>query len=89
MVALPGEIFVELGQAIKLASPYPITIIAELANGSIGYVPDRRAYPQGAYEVISARVAEGSGEKMAEAAIDMLIEHHKTVTGDHPGSWKR
>ena len=88
-VALPGEIFVELGQAIKLASPYPITIIAELANGSIGYVPDRRAYPQGAYEVISARVPEGSGEKMAEAAIDMLIEHHKTVTGDHPGSWKR
>jgi hypothetical protein len=86
-VALPGEIFVELGQAIKLASPYPITIIAELANGSIGYVPDRRAYPQGAYEVISARVTEGSGEKMVDAAVAMLIEHHKNVVGDHPGNW--
>ena len=88
-VALPGEIFVELGKALKLASPYPITIIAELANGSIGYIPDRRAFPQGAYEVISTRAVEGSGERMVEAAIEMLIEHHKNVAGDHPGSWKR
>src|SRR5262249_4319897 len=34
-VSLPGEIFVELGLAIKKASPFPCTMIAELANGSI------------------------------------------------------
>jgi hypothetical protein len=31
-VALPGEIFTELGLAIKLGSPFPLTVVAELAN---------------------------------------------------------
>ena len=53
-VSLPGEIFVELGLAIKQDSPFPHTVIAELANGAIGYIPSRRAYAQGNYEVVSA-----------------------------------
>jgi hypothetical protein len=76
-VGLPGEIFVEHGKAIKIASPFKYTVIAELANGSVGYVPDRKAYPEGAYEVISARVAPGGGEAMAQAAIDMLIQAYR------------
>jgi hypothetical protein len=71
-VSLPGEIFVELGQAVKKGSPYPHTLIAELANGSIGYVPDKSAYPQGNYEVVSARCAAGSGEMLVEAAVRLL-----------------
>lgn len=71
-VSLPGEIFVELGLAIKRASPYPNTLIAELANGSIGYVPNRPAYAEGNYEVVSARCAEGSGELLVEAAGRLL-----------------
>ena len=69
-VSLPGEIFVELGLAIKQDSPFPNTIIAELANGSIGYIPSRRAYAQGNYEVVSARCAEGSGERLVDAACE-------------------
>lgn len=72
IVALPGEIFVELGLALKKASPFKHTIIAELANGSIGYVPDSAAYPQGNYEVVSARCAQGSGEMLVEAALKLL-----------------
>ncbi|MGP0063301.1 MAG: hypothetical protein ACLQGP_06810 [Isosphaeraceae bacterium] len=71
-VSLPGEIFVELGLAIKQDSPFPRTIIAELANGSIGYIPARRAYAQGNYEVISARCAEGSGERLVDTAVGLL-----------------
>jgi hypothetical protein len=71
-VSLPGEIFVELGLAIHKVSPFRSTIIAELANGSVGYVPTKRAYAQGNYEVVSARVAEGSGEKLVESAIRQL-----------------
>lgn len=71
-VSLPGEIFVELGLAIKQDSPYPHTIIAELANGAIGYIPSARAYPQGNYEPVSARCAQGSGEKLVAAAVRML-----------------
>lgn len=71
-VSLPGEIFVQLGLAIKDASPFALTSIHELANGSIGYVPTRQAYAQGNYEVISARCGEGSGEMMVDSAISQL-----------------
>jgi hypothetical protein len=71
-VALPGEIFVELGMEIKRRSPFRQTIVAELANGSPGYIPNRKAYAEGAYEVVSARVAEGSGEFLVEAAVKLL-----------------
>lgn len=73
-VSLPGEIFVELGLAIKAASPFRHTFIAELANGSIGYIPNRSAYAEGNYEVVSARCAEGSGELLVEAAVRLLKE---------------
>jgi neutral ceramidase len=76
-VGLPGEIFAELGMAIKMASPFRYTVVAELANGSIGYVPNRKAYPEGAYEAVSARCAAGSGEMLAEAAVRLLIEAHR------------
>jgi len=71
-VSLPGEIFVELGLSIKAASPFAQTHIAELANGSIGYIPNRSAYAEGNYEVVSARCAEGSGEILVQAAVKML-----------------
>lgn len=74
MVALPGEIFVELGLALKKASPFKHTLIAELANGSVGYVPNKEAYPQGNYEVVSARCEAGSGEKLVEVALKLLGE---------------
>ena len=75
-VSLPGEIFVELGLAIKEASPFKHTIIAELANGSVGYIPTKRAYAEGNYEPISARCAAGSGEMLVEAALRMLKQLH-------------
>lgn len=76
-VSLPGEIFVELGLAIKQGSPFQQTIVAELANGAIGYIPSRRAYAQGNYEVVSARCAEGSGERLVDAAVGLLKELHR------------
>lgn len=71
-VSLPGEIFVQLGLDIKAGSPFKNTIIAELANGAIGYVPNRVAYPQGNYEVVSARCAAGSGELLVDSALKQL-----------------
>jgi hypothetical protein len=71
-VSLPGEMFVELGLAIKQASPFRHTLIAELANGSIGYIPNSPAYLEGNYEPISARCAAGSGEMLVESAVRQL-----------------
>jgi hypothetical protein len=72
-VGMPGEIFVGLGKSLKALSPFPHTMLHELANGAIGYVPDRSAYPQGAYEVVSTRLAPGGGERMVDSAIRQLI----------------
>jgi hypothetical protein len=73
-VALPGEIFVELGLAIKKRSPFAQTFVIELANENIGYVPDRRSYAEGNYEPESARCAAGSGEKLVDVAVKLLTE---------------
>jgi hypothetical protein len=78
-VALPGEIFTELGLAIKLASPFAWTAIVTLANDSPGYIPDRKAHAHGAYEPLSARVAPGSGEMLVDAATRALVEHRHWV----------
>lgn len=74
IVSLPAEVFTEIGMYIKSRSPYPYTIITELTNGAIGYVPDRKAYIEGNYEVITSRVAPGSGEILAENALRMLYQ---------------
>jgi neutral ceramidase len=76
-VSLPGEIFVERGLAIKKHSPFRSTFIAELANGSIGYIQDRRSYAEGNYEPESARPAPGSGEALVAAALRLLDAAHK------------
>lgn len=76
-VSLPGEIFVEIGLDIQRASPFRYTMIAELANGSIGYVPNRSAYAEGNYEVVSARCGEGSGEMLVAAAVELLRQLQK------------
>ena len=73
-VGLPGEIFVELGAAIKRSSPFPLTIVAELAHGPVTYIPNEAAFAQGNYEVVSSRAAMGSGEKLVAAAKQLLVE---------------
>ena len=71
-VALPGEVFVELGLSIKAASPFRQTNIVELANGVGYYIPNRSAYAEGQYEVISSRYAAGAGEMLVTEAIRQL-----------------
>lgn len=75
-VSLPGEIFVQLGLSIKDGSPFKLTMIVELANGAIGYIPTKVAYAEGNYEVVSARCAAGSGEELVAAALKQLREQH-------------
>ncbi|MDB6030611.1 MAG: hypothetical protein JWM16_949 [Verrucomicrobiales bacterium] len=72
IVGLPGEIFAELGLAIKKASPFKNTFIVELCNDDIGYVPTRKAYEEGGYEPTNSSVKPGGGEMLVEAAIRLL-----------------
>jgi hypothetical protein len=82
VVFLPGEIFVQLGLAIKQASPFKTTLIIELANcAETLYVPTRVAYVGGGYEAINSAVKPGSGEMLAEAAVRLLGEIAGEVSG--------
>jgi hypothetical protein len=74
IVTLPAEIFVELGLAIKAASPFETTLVIELANDSLGYIPTKKAFAEGSYEIVNSRVEAGSGERLVEAAIGLLKE---------------
>lgn len=51
LIAIPGELFVDIGLIIKKASPYPYTFIIEMANGSTCYLPTRKAFEKGGYEL--------------------------------------
>ena len=73
-MTLPGEMFVEYGLTIKNFSPFANTLIVELANNSVSYVPNKKAFSQGGYEVENSRLAPGGGEMLAAAAIQMLNE---------------
>ncbi len=74
IVGLPGEIFTELSMAIKEASPFKTTLVIELSDSHIAYVPTKRAFSQGSYETINSRLAPGGGEMMVESAIRLLNE---------------
>jgi hypothetical protein len=74
-VGMPGDAFVELGLAVKRSSPYLYTIVSEQSgSGAISYVPNRKAFPEGHYEVISARFRPGGAELLADTAIRLLTE---------------
>lgn len=75
LVGYPGDSFVELGLAIKQNSPFAFTFVSEQSgNGSISYIPNEKAFPEGSYEVDSARIAPGGGEVLATAASRLLTE---------------
>jgi hypothetical protein len=75
LVFLPGEVFVELGLAIKQASPYPTTMVVELSQCvETVYIPTRAAYAGGSYEVTNSNLQPGDGEMLVEAALGLLRE---------------
>ena len=76
LVALPGELFAELGLDIKKRSPFATTIVVELSNDYPGYIPTRRGFAEGSYEPANSKVVPGGGELLAETAVQVLTELH-------------
>jgi neutral ceramidase len=73
IVGFPGEMFAEFGLNLKEDSPFPITIVAELANGAYTYIPNRVAYEEGNYEPTSSRLPAGGGEMLMDSAFEQLL----------------
>jgi hypothetical protein len=74
VVTLPGQVFVELGLALKEASPFTNTIIITLANNHEECIPLRKAYTEGSYEIVYSRIEANGGEKLVQTALSMLNE---------------
>ena len=75
MVFLPGEPFVEIGLAIRKASPFPFTAVMGYSEDYIGYIPTDRAFENGGYEVKPgrwSRLAPGSEAIVCNEAIRLL-----------------
>jgi hypothetical protein len=75
-VAVPAEVFVEIGLRVKQMSR-PRAYIIGITNGYIGYLPNRASYPAGGYEVVSARVNENSEDELVRGILDL----EKTLFG--------
>lgn len=74
IVGLPGEVFVDLGLAIKKASPFATTLVVELCHDAPGYIPTKKAFAEGSYETVNSRIAPGGGEMMVDATVRLLKE---------------
>jgi neutral ceramidase len=75
-VGLPGEIFVEIGLAIRAESPAPHTFVIGLANDALGYIPtDKALQEEGGYETwarTGAPIGTGAEGLLIGAAGDLL-----------------
>jgi hypothetical protein len=72
LVGVPGELFTELGLAIKEKSPLAHTLIITHANDAVGYIPSTKGYEEGGYQPFNTTVGKGSGEMIAAKALEML-----------------
>lgn len=59
LVAIPAEVFVEVGLGVRSQSPFARTMPVSCANGVIGYIPTPEAMAQGTYECSFAPVIYG------------------------------
>lgn len=75
LVAIPGELFLELGEAIR-AAVGPDVIVLGYTNGYLGYLPARSTPPT--YETLVSPVRAGSGEQVVDAAVQVA----RSVTGE-------
>lgn len=71
LVAVPGELYNELGARIKHSSERFVLLLG-YTNGYVGYLPAQAAYAELDYEVLMSPFAPGAGERLAETLESLL-----------------
>jgi hypothetical protein len=82
IVAVPCEVFAEIGLEIKRRSPFKTTFIIELANGYNGYLPTPKQHDLGGYETWRSGwsyLERDASTIITETTLEMLkaISHNK------------
>jgi neutral ceramidase len=74
VVALPGEVFYEIGEGIARRMAADPVCVAAYCHGYIGYIPTPESYSQGGYEVDESHRYVGLWRVSPDAA--SLLEQH-------------
>lgn len=70
--AFPGEPFNGIGIEIRSKSPFRMTLLSCLTNGSRGYFPFSDCYRQGGYESATSPFGPSVAEDLISSSIDLL-----------------
>ena len=73
---MPCEVFVEIGLDFKRRSPFPNSVMVELAHGYFGYLPTPRQHQLGGYETWlgTNRLEVNASDKLLAELIEMAQE---------------
>jgi neutral ceramidase len=74
IVTGPGEIFTEIGLAVKERSPADVTLYAGYTNGAISYMPIAAEYPLGGYEPAYGNKSYGLPTQVSPETERILVE---------------
>ena len=80
IAAIPCEVFVEIGLAIKAETPFADSFTIELANGYNGYLPTEAQHPLGGYETWrakSSRLEVKAATVIQKNVLELLAELKK------------
>ena len=72
LVGLDCEASVEIGLAIKAASPFPATFVISNCNGASGYLPVARQHEEGGYEVDRTGFAPTAADVLVRETLGLL-----------------
>lgn len=67
-IGVPAEVFVEVGLRLKNSADLR-TFVAGITNGYIGYLPSRKAFEAGGYEVVSSRCGPDVEDRLVESVL--------------------
>ena len=73
---VPGEPVNDIGKAVKAKSPFRLTILSCLTNGSRGYFPFSDSYVGGGYESATSPFAPEVADKLIEGQLGLLNSIH-------------
>ena len=73
----PGEPFNDIGKAVKKASPFTLTILSCLTNGSRGYFPFSDSFKEGGYEAATSPFGETVADDLIKGQTQLLRSLHK------------
>ena len=70
----PGEPFNDIGKAVKKNSPFTLTILSCLTNGSRGYFPFSDSFKEGGYESATSPFGSTVADDLIAGQLKLLGE---------------